>query len=204
MAIQKLNMEELDDGIKTLETWEEAFELALEQIEVVKELIEDQEGDSVEQVIELIEEFEENVEEQAQEISEKLEDITTYRDNLEDQDVTPINRGVDFYIEDMDEFKIKLKNLIGDVQNEQHLHVDKANKSAVATFLEKEEKEELKDYIDLRNQELEKTKEYTETKFKEMEKELEEALELVEKLEAFEEEDHDFSSIKYKVVRKMV
>ncbi len=204
MAINKLNMEELKDGIDSLELWHDIHEEILEKLGTVKEKIEENEGSSIDQALEAIENFEDSIQERSHEIKKKHKEVTKYKNNLKDTGVKSVTSGAYIFIENGHELRKKVKNLLEDVVDNKTIRVDRANKTAIGWTLEKEEKEELSEYIDARNAVLSSMETYLERKYSEIEILLNSALSEAKKLEAMDDADFNFSMEHYNVIKKMV
>lgn len=204
MAIDKLNMKELKDGIDSLELWHNVHEEILEKLGTVKDKIEENEGMSIEKTLETIENFEASIEERSHEIKKKHKEVVKYKDKLEETGVTSVTSGAHIFIENGNKLRKKIKNLLDDAMDNKSIRVDKANKTAIGWGIEKEEKEELADYIDQRNLVLTNMETYLEGKYGEIQTLLNSALSEAKKLEAMDDADYYFSMEHYNLVKKMI
>ncbi len=143
MAIEKLNMIDLCNGINSLKIWHDVHEEMLDKLELVKERLEENEGDSIEKALDTIEDFEDSIKKRSHEIKKKYKEVLKYKNKLKDTGIKPINSGAHIFISNGDALRRKVKNLLDDVVDNKRIRVDEANKSAISWWIEKEEKEDL-------------------------------------------------------------
>ncbi len=204
MAIEKLNMKDLNDGINSLKLWHDIHEEMLDKLELVKDKLEGNEGASIEKVLDTIEDFEDSIKKRSREIKKKHKEVLKYKNKLEDTGVKPTNSGAHIFISKGDALRRKVKNLLDDVVDNKRIRVDEANKSAISWWIEKEDKEDLEYYIDQRNFVLRNMESYLENKYVEIEVLINSAFNEAKKLENMEDADFNFSVAHYNVAKKMM
>lgn len=204
MAIEKLNMKDLNDGINSLKLWHDVHEEMLDKLELVKDKLEGNEGASIEKFLDTIEDFEDSIKKRSREIKKKHKEVLKYKNKLEDTGVKPTNSGAHIFISNGDALRRKVKNLLDDVVDNKRIRVDEANKSAISWWIEKEDKEDLEYYIDQRNLVLRNMESYLENKYSEIEVLINSAFNEAKKLENMEDADFNFSVVHYNVAKKMM
>lgn len=204
MAIDKLNMAELSSGINSLETWKELHEEMLTKIEFVKESLQENEGEAIEKTLSTLESFEGAIKERSRELKKKHNEVKKYKTKLDNTGVKPTNSGAYIFIENGENLRLKISNLVNDAIDKKTVSVNKANKSFIAFGLEVDERDALEDYIDSRNQVLLNMETYLEGKYSQIETTLNSALSEARKLEAMDDADFNFSLAHYNVVKKII
>ncbi len=204
MSIDKLNMQDLSDGINSLKLWYDAHEKMLDKLELVKDKLEENEGSSIQRALDAIEDFENSIRKRSHEIKKKHKEVLKYKNKLKDTGVKPTNSEAYIFISNGDELKRKIKSLLDDAVDNKRISVDEANKSAISWWIEKEDKEDLEYYIDQRNSTLRNMESYLENKYSEIEDLMQSAFDEVKKLEKMEDIDLNFSLSHYNITKKMM
>ncbi len=204
MSINKLNMEGLKLGINSLKKWHEIHEEILDKLGLVKEKLEYNEGTSIEQTLDTIENFEDSIKERSREIQKKYKEVQRYKEKLDLTGVMPLTPSAHIFIENIDYFKKKIKNLQDDTKDNKKTNIYKIDKYLISWSLEKEEKEDLELYIDQKNILLNEIQSYFEDNYISIENKINSTLVETKKLKKMENTDDDFSISVYNVVKKMI
>ncbi len=204
MSIKKLNIESLNTGIISLNHWKGIYEQILDSIESSKEILEKNESSSIEGTLDVLEDLRKSMERRSEEVEKKHKEVKKYKERLTSTKVTPIVESSSIFIDNADVLKRKLKQIKEDINDNKVISLNKANKMAISWGIEDKEKDELKSYIDERNNFLENISSSIEDRYKEMSQEISNAIVEVKKLEALEELDVNFSLAHYEKVKRMI